>query len=64
MKERYLTDKPQNKTLLESLVAGIDTHNLHREVKKSRVVGWKSLLNITILLNPYILLFVLTKYTK
>jgi len=33
MKERYLTDKPQNKTLLESLVAGIDTHNLHREVK-------------------------------
>jgi len=32
MKERYLTDKPQNKTLLESLVAGIDTHNLHREV--------------------------------
>jgi len=33
IKNGALVIKPQNETLLESLVAGIDANNLHREVK-------------------------------
>ncbi len=39
IKDGALVIKPQNETLLESLVSGINADNLHTEVETGRVVG-------------------------
>ncbi len=39
IKNGALVIKPQNETLLESLVAGIDANNLHTEVNTGKAVG-------------------------
>lgn len=39
IKNNTLVIEPQNETLLESLVAGIDSSNLHTEVSTGKVVG-------------------------
>jgi len=39
IKNGAMVIKPQNETLLESLVAGIDAHNLHTEVNTGKAVG-------------------------
>jgi len=39
IKDGALVIKPQNETLLESLVAGIDANNLHTEIDMGKGVG-------------------------
>ena len=39
IKDGALVIEPQNKTLLESLVSGINADNLHNEVETGKVVG-------------------------
>jgi len=39
IKNGAMVIKPQNETLLESLVAGIDANNLHTEVNTDKAVG-------------------------
>jgi len=39
IKNGAIVIKPQNETLLESLVAGIDANNLHTEVNTGKAVG-------------------------
>jgi len=39
IKDGALVIKPQHETLLESLVSGINSHNLHKEVNTGQAVG-------------------------